>query len=115
MWVVTSHSFKTGDPDGYDEPAASADDRRYDNPQPLAIDTAILHLRNREVQPAFRLLAGSAEPRTGPRLPQKRSWSNINQVACALRFFYGVTLGQTEPFERIVGGQKPDKLPLVLY
>jgi integrase/recombinase XerD len=45
---------------------------------------------------------------------QKRSWSHINQVACALRFFYGVTPGQTEAFERIVGGQKPDKLPLVL-
>lgn len=44
----------------------------------------------------------------------KRSWSHINQVACALRFFYGFTLGQTEAFERIVGGQKPDKLPLVL-
>lgn len=47
-------------------------------------------------------------------IKQKRSWSHINQVACALRFFYGVTLGHTEAFERIVGGQKPDKLPLVL-
>ena len=47
-------------------------------------------------------------------IKQKRSWSHINQVACALRFFYGVTLGQVEAFERIVGGQKPDKLPLVL-
>ncbi|WP_246787922.1 phage integrase N-terminal SAM-like domain-containing protein [Bradyrhizobium sp. CCBAU 53421] len=37
---------------------------------------------------------------------QKRS---INQVA-ALRFFYGVTLGQTKVFERIIGGQKPDKV-----
>lgn len=45
---------------------------------------------------------------------QKRSWSHINQVACALRFFYGVTLGQTEAFERIIGGQKADKLSLVL-
>ena len=34
-------------------------------------------------------------------IKQKRSWSHINQVACALRFFYGVTLGQTEAFERI--------------
>ncbi|WP_345947047.1 site-specific integrase [Bradyrhizobium sp. 174] len=25
---------------------------------------------------------------------QKRSWSHINQAACALRFFYGVTLGR---------------------
>lgn len=45
---------------------------------------------------------------------QKRSWSHINQVACALRFFYGVTLRQAEAFERIAGGRKPDKLPLVL-
>src|SRR5437773_5688347 len=27
---------------------------------------------------------------------QKRSWSHINQVACALRFFYGITLGHKE-------------------
>ncbi len=47
-------------------------------------------------------------------ISQKRSWSHINQVACALRFFYGVTLGQTEVFERIVGGHRPEKLPLVL-
>ena len=45
---------------------------------------------------------------------QKRSWSHVNQVACALQFVYGITLGQTEAFERIVGGQKPEKLPLVL-
>lgn len=47
-------------------------------------------------------------------ITQKHSWSHLNQVACALRFFYGVTLGQAEAFERIVGGRKPDKLPLVL-
>lgn len=47
-------------------------------------------------------------------IAQKRSWSHINQVACALRFFYGVTLGRTEMLERIVAGQEPDKLPLVL-
>jgi integrase/recombinase XerD len=32
-------------------------------------------------------------------IQQKRSWSHINQVVCALRFFYGITLGQTEAFE----------------
>src|SRR5438046_5310371 len=47
-------------------------------------------------------------------IAQKRSWSHINQVACALRFFYGVTLGQSEAFERIVTGREPQKLPLVL-
>ena len=45
---------------------------------------------------------------------QKRSWSHINQVACALRFFYGITLGHKEALERIVNGKEPEKLPAVL-
>ena len=39
---------------------------------------------------------------------KNHSWSHINQVACALRFFYGVTLGQKEAFERIVFGREPE-------
>ena len=31
-------------------------------------------------------------------IAQQRSWSHINQVVCALRFFYGVTLGWTDAF-----------------
>jgi site-specific recombinase XerD len=42
---------------------------------------------------------------------QKYSWTHINQVTCALRFFYGITLGQKEAFERIVAGKEPEKLP----
>jgi integrase/recombinase XerD len=45
---------------------------------------------------------------------QKRSWSHINQVACALRFFYGITLDHKEALERIVTGREPEKLPPVL-
>jgi integrase/recombinase XerD len=30
------------------------------------------------------------------------SWSHINQVSCALRFFFGVTLGRPEAFDRIM-------------
>jgi site-specific recombinase XerD len=45
---------------------------------------------------------------------QKYSWAHINQVACALRFFYGITLQQKEAFERIVFGREPEKLPAVL-
>jgi len=45
---------------------------------------------------------------------RKYSWTHINQVACALRFFYGITLGQKEAFERIVSGKEPEKLPPVL-
>jgi integrase/recombinase XerD len=29
-------------------------------------------------------------------IAQKFSWSHINQVSCALRFFYGVTLGRAD-------------------
>jgi integrase/recombinase XerD len=45
---------------------------------------------------------------------QKHSWAHINQVSCALRFFYGVTLGQKEAIERIVFGREPEKLPAVM-
>jgi integrase/recombinase XerD len=45
---------------------------------------------------------------------KKHSWGHINQVTCALRFFYGVTLGQKEAIERIVFGREPEKLPAVL-
>jgi hypothetical protein len=31
----------------------------------------------------------------------KRSWPHINQVTCALRFFYAVTLGRKEAIERM--------------
>jgi site-specific recombinase XerD len=47
-------------------------------------------------------------------IERKYSWTHINQVACALRFFYGITLGQKEAFERIVAGKAPEKLPPVL-
>ena len=47
-------------------------------------------------------------------IERKCSWTHINQVACALRFFYGITLGQKEALERIVAGKAPEKLPPVL-
>jgi integrase/recombinase XerD len=47
-------------------------------------------------------------------IAQQRSWSHINQTVCALRLFYGVTLGQTDALERIVAAREPQKLPVVL-
>src|SRR5271169_6140597 len=35
------------------------------------------------------------------------SWSHINQVSCALRFFFGVTLGRPEAFDRIISAKEP--------
>jgi integrase/recombinase XerD len=42
------------------------------------------------------------------------SWPSLNQIVCALRFFYGVTLGQAKIPERIAYAREPQKLPVVL-
>ena len=42
------------------------------------------------------------------------SWPALNQIVCALRFFYGVTLGQADLPERIPYAREPRKLPVVL-
>jgi site-specific recombinase XerD len=47
-------------------------------------------------------------------IAQRRSWSHMNQIVCALRFFYGVTLGRSEAHERIVAAREPQRLPVVL-
>ena len=42
------------------------------------------------------------------------SWPGLNQIVCALRFFYGVTLGRTDIPELIPYAREPHKLPVVL-
>jgi site-specific recombinase XerD len=42
------------------------------------------------------------------------SWPGLNQIVCALRFFYGVTLGEATVPERIPYAREPRKLPVVL-
>ncbi len=42
------------------------------------------------------------------------AWATLNQIVCALRFLYGVTLGQNEVPERIPYARKPAALPDVL-
>ena len=42
------------------------------------------------------------------------SWSALNQIVCALRFFFGVTLGRSEILKRIPHAREPRKLPIVL-
>ncbi len=42
------------------------------------------------------------------------SWALLNQIVCALRFFYGITLGQNDVPERIPYARKPRTLPVVL-
>jgi site-specific recombinase XerD len=47
-------------------------------------------------------------------IAQQRPWSHINQVVCALRFFYGITLGRSDANEQIVAAREPQRLPVVL-
>lgn len=42
------------------------------------------------------------------------SWPGLNQIVCALRFFYGVTLRRDEIPERITYARQPRTLPEVL-
>jgi integrase len=56
---------------------------------------------------------GTARAR-GVLLPGRISWPALNQIVCALRFFYGVTLGQAAVRERIAYAREPSKLPVVL-
>ena len=42
------------------------------------------------------------------------SWGALNQAVCALRFFYGVTLGRTDLPVRIAYARQPRPLPVVL-
>jgi integrase/recombinase XerD len=45
---------------------------------------------------------------------QRVSWAGLNQAVCALRFFFGVTMGRPELPERIPYARQPHRLPVVL-
>ena len=47
-------------------------------------------------------------------LERKVSWSQFNQTVCALRFFYGKTLGRSEQVPMLAYGKKPQQLAWVL-
>jgi integrase/recombinase XerD len=42
------------------------------------------------------------------------AWATLNQVVCAIRFFYGVTLGDDIIPERIPYARTPKSLPVIL-
>src|SRR5271157_5483345 len=105
--------------DGYDEPSAPTHDRGHDDPQSVAGDATILHPRLAKFSRYF----GRSPDRLGledvratqVHLASKGvAWGSLNQVVCALRFFYGVTLDQATIPERIAYAREPRKLPTVL-
>jgi len=42
------------------------------------------------------------------------SWAGFNVAVCALRFFYGITLGRTAMVDRIPYARKRRQLPVIL-
>jgi hypothetical protein len=53
----------------------------HDDPQLLTSDARMIHLRDYKVQPVFRLLAGSAEPRKGLGMPTASHRTEVLLVA----------------------------------
>ena len=105
--------------DGRDEPSAPADDRGHDDAQSVAGDQrSYLHAVSRFSQYFGRSLdrLGLEDVRACQvHLASKGvAWGSLNQVVCALRFFYGVTLGHPTIPERIVYARARRKLPTVL-
>jgi site-specific recombinase XerD len=47
-------------------------------------------------------------------MQRKVAWSTFNQAVCALRFFFGTTLGRSDYLPLLAYGKKPRKLPCVL-
>ena len=45
---------------------------------------------------------------------QRVAWASLNQIVCALRFFYGVTLGRSDVVEKIAYARTARRLPVVL-
>ena len=61
-----------------------------------------------------RLPSAQLAPTKCSSWPRGISWPALNQIVCALCFFYDVTLRQSELPERIPYAREPRKLPLVL-
>jgi integrase/recombinase XerD len=93
------------------------DDLRLRNYSPRTIEIYVAHVAR------FAKHFGRSPDALGPDemrafqlhlLQRKVSWSQFNQTVCALRFFYGTTLGRIEQVPMLAYGKKPKKLACVL-
>ena len=93
------------------------DDLRLRNYSPRTIEIYVAHVAR------FAKHFGRSPELLGPDemrafqlqlLEKKVSWSQFNQTVCALRFFYGKTLGRSELVPMLAFGKRPKKLACVL-
>jgi integrase/recombinase XerD len=95
-----------------------SDDLRLRNYAPRTVATYVAAVAR------FAAFHGRSPEQLGPEpirgyllhLVQERraSWSTFNQVVCALRFLYGVTLGRPDVVPHVPYGKKPKTVPTVL-
>ncbi len=105
--------------DGRFEPSSPPHDRRHDRPQSVAGDATILHSAVSKFSRYFgrspdRLELEDVRAFQVHLVSTGISWPALNQIVCAPRFFYGVTLGEALIPERILYARERRKLPVVL-
>jgi integrase/recombinase XerD len=93
------------------------EDLRLRNYSPRTIEAYVAHVAR------FARHFGRSPELLGPQemrafqlhlLEKKASWSQFNQTVCALRFFYGKTLGRTDLVPMLPYGRRPKTVACVL-
>ena len=93
------------------------DDLRLRNYAPRTIETYVgrlVHVSRHFGRSPDTLSADDIRAFQLHLLDRKVSWSLFNQTVCALRFFFGTTLGRPEQLPLIPYGKRPKTLPSVL-
>ena len=98
VWVLPP-TPRRETPDDRDKPSPPPHDRGHDGPQSVAGDSAILRPCGCEVRRFFgrspeKLDLEDVRAFQVHLVARGMSWPALNQTVCALRFFYGVTLGR---------------------
>ena len=119
MWVLEPTLLRQEYRDGRFEPSSPPHDRRHDRPQSVAGDATIYISAVSKFSRYFgrspdRLELEDVRAFQVHLVSTGISWPALNQIVCALRFFYGVTLGEALIPERIPYAREPRKLPVVL-
>jgi len=94
------------------------DDLQLRNYAPGTIDAYVRHVAE------FAKYFGQSPDQLGPEQirqyqlylirQKKAAWGTFNQVVCALRFFYQITLGRPSIVEQVPFPKQPRRLPVVL-
>lgn len=112
---MSQPTLKQEVPDGRDQPSASSHDRGHDGPQSFAGDpNAVAKFSRYFGRSPERLGLEDVRAYQVHLVSKGISWASLDQTVCALRFFYGVTLGCETIPERIAYAREPRELPSVL-